>query len=281
MDILSARTFLAAASAGSFLAASRRIHASPSTVTERIKQLEHMLGTQLFVRDKRGCSLTQSGRRFVETAQAMVRAWDQGRSSLALPSRFHVTVRIGGQHALWPSLLIPALEEFRIEHPNVAIVASAAAPGQLNRALEEGDLDVAFLYDPMLRKGMRVERIATDRLVMVTARPELDWRENFARLNWSEGTSLEIAALLGDLPASGFELELGALSLDWLIATGGSGFAPERLARPLVAEGRLSFVQGTPAVDFSPFACWRASMDTKIAAAMIASARKRMVHKPR
>jgi len=276
MDIQTARTFLAAASTGSFLAASKRIHASPSTVTERIKQLEHLLGTRLFVRDKRGCSLTPAGRRFVETAQALVRVWDHGRARLALPSRFRSTIRIGGQHALWPSLLIPWLQAFKEANPDLALIVSAGTPGQLNRALEEEDLDIAFLYDPILRKGIRVERIASDRLVMVTAEKGLDWRDNFVRINWSESTSLELTGLLGDLPASGFELDLGVLSLNWLVSTGGCGFVPERLARPLLREGRLSVVEAMPTLDFSPFACWRASVDEEVVSAMISSARERM-----
>jgi DNA-binding transcriptional LysR family regulator len=113
-------------------------------------------------------------------------------------------------------------------------VESAAAPAQLNRALEEEELDVAFLYVPLLRKGIRVERIASDRLVMVTADKTLDWRDNFVRINWSEAAKLELNARLGELPAPGFELALGVLSLNWLVATGGSGFVPERLARPLI-----------------------------------------------
>lgn len=276
MDIQSARTFLAAASTGSFLAASRRIHASPSTVTERIKQLEHLVGARLFVRDKRGCSLTSAGRRFVETAQAMVRVWDQGRARLALPSKFRNTMRIGGQHALWPSLLIPWLQGLKEAYPDLALIALAGAPSQLNRALEEEDLDIAFLYDPILRKGIRVERITSDRLVMVTADPSLDWHENFVRINWSEATSLELTGLLGDLPASGFELDLGVLSLNWLVATGGCGFVPERLAMPLLRDGQLSVIGDMPTLDFSPFACWRASVDQELVSTMISDARARM-----
>ncbi len=206
----------------------------------------------------------------------MVRVWDQGRARLALPSRFRNTIRIGGQHALWPSLLIPWLQAIKDAYPDLALIASAGASGQLNRALEEEDLDIAFLYDPILRKGIRVERIASDRLVMVTADQGLDWRENFVRINWSEATSLELTGLLGDLPAAGLELDLGVLSLNWLVATGGCGFVPERLARPLLRQGRLSMIEDMPTLDFSPFACWRASMNEEVVSVMINSARERM-----
>lgn len=128
MDILLARTFLAAAEGGSFVAAAQRVHASPSAVTERIKQLEHALGVRLFDRDKRGCRLTQAGERFVEAAQAMIRAWDTGRSRVGLPSRYRYSLRIGGQHALWPSLLIPGWAKSPPSSPTSRFVLRQSRP---------------------------------------------------------------------------------------------------------------------------------------------------------
>ena len=137
MDVHLVRTFIAAAT---------RVHASASAVTERIKQLELLLGARLFERDKRGCRPTQAGHRFM--AQAMVRAWEIGHSRVNLPARYHHSLRIGGQHALWPTLLIPMLNELTHARPDIAVRASAAAPAQINRALADGELDMAFLYDP-------------------------------------------------------------------------------------------------------------------------------------
>ena len=137
MDIITIRTFLAAASGGSFAEASLRVHASPSAVTERIKQLEHDLRVRLFDRDKRGCRLTAAGRRFLDPAQKMLRAWQQGCEQAALPQRFGQMLRVGGQHALWPRLLMPWLNAMREARQDTAFHAIAAAPAQLNRAISE------------------------------------------------------------------------------------------------------------------------------------------------
>ena len=274
MDIQQARTFIVAADLGSFAAAATRLNASASAVTERIKQLEHMLGARLFERDKRGCRLTQAGLRFLEPARAMVRAWEAGRARVGLPNRYRYTLRIGGQHALWPSLIIPWLQEVRAGQPDMALRAMAAAPAQLNRALAEDELDMALLYDPVLRSGIRIEELVSDHLVLVSAAPERDWRDIFVHFDWGESASAEIRARLGELPPMGLELELGVLSLDWLMASGGAGFVPRAMAARHVREGRLSLIADAPSVAFSPFVCWRSSLDASLAQGLVASARR-------
>jgi DNA-binding transcriptional LysR family regulator len=274
MDVHLVRTFMAAADTGSFIAAATRVHASASAVTERIKQLELLLGARLFERDKRGCRLTQAGQRFVEPAQAMIRAWETGRSRVNLPARYHHNLRLGGQHALWPALLIPMLDALTRARPDIAVRASAAAPAQINRALGDGELDMAFVYDPVLRGGIRIEPLFADRLVLVSSQPTRDWRDIFVHFDWGESANAEIRARLGDLPATGIELDLGILSLEWLTATGGAGFVPERMATRHLREGTLAIVEGVPGVEFSPFICWRASLDATICQTLIALARR-------
>jgi DNA-binding transcriptional LysR family regulator len=276
MDVTTARTFLAAVTTGSFAAAASRVHASPSAVTERIKQLEHMLGVRLFDRDKRGCRLTSAGRAFVPSAEHFVRAWDQGCARVALPPSFSHLIRLGGQHALWPTLLIPWLQRIRVARPEIAVRAIAAAPSHLNRELEEDELDIAFLYEPVLRTGIRIEQIFADRLVLLTSRPDTDWRTNYARLDWGESANLEINARLGDLPNPGLDLGLGVLSLDWLIASGASGYAPERLALSKITERKLFIVEDSQSIEYSPFVCWRENISHSLVSDMVDSAKNQM-----
>lgn len=275
MDLVNVRTFLAASAVGSFSEAAARVNASPSAVTERIKQLEHELRVRLFERDKRGCRLTASGRRFLVPAQQMLRAWQQGAEQAALPTQYSQALHVGGQHALWPTILIPWLVDMRTANPAIAFRATAAAPAQLNRALEGADMDMAFLYDPVMRRGIRVEELASDRLVLVTASPSVPWQDNFTRIDWGETATAELRARIGDFPAAGLDLDLGILSLDWLVETGSCGFVPERLALPFLQTGKLEKVADMPTVDFAPFVCWRASMDQGLIRDMIAIAKAR------
>ncbi len=54
-------TFVAAARAGTFSSAARELGVTQSAVSRQIQQLEHALGTTLFLRHKRGLRLTSDG----------------------------------------------------------------------------------------------------------------------------------------------------------------------------------------------------------------------------
>lgn len=133
---------------------------------------------------------------------------------------------------------------------------------------------MAFLYDPVLRGDVRIEELASDRLVLVTARPESDWRDIFVHFDWGENANAEIRARLDHLPPTGLELDLGILSLDWLTSSGGAGFFPAGMARRHLQKGRLTIVPDMPSIDFSPFICWRTTLDRPITETLVAMAKR-------
>ena len=61
MELEGLRIFLAAAEAGGFSPASRRLYISHSTVSRAVAALERELGTPLFVRSNRAQTLTPAG----------------------------------------------------------------------------------------------------------------------------------------------------------------------------------------------------------------------------
>jgi len=82
MDTELARTFLAVIATGSFVDASQRLHITQSTVSSRIQRLEEQLGTELFVRNKAGTTLTPAGRQFQRHAALLTRPVEQARQEI-------------------------------------------------------------------------------------------------------------------------------------------------------------------------------------------------------
>lgn len=273
MDISAFRTFLAAAATGSFAGAAQRVHASPSSVTERIKQLEHRLGARLFERDKRGCRLTAAGRRFMEPARQAVRAWDIARHDISLPDEFTRSVSVGGQYALWRDLLIDWLEEARVSLPDVAFRVTAGAAARLNRDLAEGFLDMAILYDPVFRKDVASVELFDDRLILVSGVKQGDWHNRYVEIVWGQGLSVEIASQLNLAPEAGLVLDLGNQSARFLIDQEMCGFMPERLVKHHLASGELVHVEDVPSFDYPAYVCWRRDMDALLAAQLVAIAK--------
>lgn len=271
MDIVTFRTFLAAAATGSFSGAAQRIHASPSSVTERIKQLEHRLGTRLFDRDKRGCRLTAAGKRFLEPALQAVRAWDIARHNISLPEEFTRSVSFGGQYALWEYFLVDWLAGARQALPDVAYRVTAGAAARLSRDLAEGFLDMAVLYDPVFRRDIAAEKLFDDRLILVSAAEDDNWRSQYVRIEWGQGLSVEIASRLHLLPESGLVIDLGIQSAQWLIKQRMCGFMPERLVASHIASGALRVIEDIPTFDYPAYVCWRRDIDAQLAAELVAT----------
>ena len=276
MDIVVIRTFLAAASTGSFAGAAQRVNASASSVTDRIQSLEHQLRARLFERSKKGCTLTAAGRRFMEPAQAIVSGWETGQQEVALPSRFTASMNVGGQFALWPCLLVPWLAAVRCDHPNLAVRAVAASPTRLNRELFEGTLDLIFLYDPVFRKEVMTEMLFDDRLVMVTANSEVEWEQNFVRVHWSSSIDAEITSRLGIHSRAGLVLDLGIQAVTWIVQQKASGYLPEKLIQSELAQGILHMVADAPPIHHPAYVCWRRDIDSTLGAELILAARDQL-----
>lgn len=260
MDVTTCQTFLAAAATGSFAAAAERVHASPSSVTERIRQLEHRVGARLFERNKRGCRLTAQGKRFLGPARQMVRAWEVARHEVGLPERFTRTIAFGGQYVLWPAL-VNWLASARDASPELAFRVTAGASPRLNRDLSEGVLDFAVLYDPIFRADIGVEPLYDDRLIMVTGGDPQQWREGYLPIEWGRTIGPEIAAQVDTQPQQGLTMDLGGLSAQWLSQQGMSGYMPERTVRTMVESGALKTVPGTPDFEYPIYACWRRDLE--------------------
>lgn len=271
MDITTFRTFLAAAATGSFAGAAQRVNASPSSVTERIKQLEYRLGTKLFVRDKRGCELTPAGRKFMGPARQAVRAWEFAQHDVGLPERFSRSISFGGQYFLWDGELMDWLADVQTIVPDIAIRTTAGAWARLNRDLAEGVLDVIVLHEPIFRRDIFAEPLFDDQLVMVTGGDPDEWRNSFVRIDWGRALGVEIASRLDVAPQAGLVLDLGSRSANWLARHQMAGYMPARAIERMLADGSLSLVRDAPSFDFPAYVCWRRDLDTQLAADIVGS----------
>lgn len=271
MDIATLRTFLAAAESGSFSGAAKRVNASPSSVTERIKQLEHQLGTRLFDRDKRGCRLTAAGRKFLAPATQAVRALDIARHEVALPDKFTRSIAFGAQYALWDDRLLAWLARARIDHSETAWRVSSGASARLSRDLAEGFLDIAALYDPIFRRDFGSEILFDDELVLVTGGDPDHWRDSYVRIEWGREMAAEIASRLDITPQSGLILDLGARSADWLKSHAMAGFMPRRSIAKFLRDGSLEIVADAPAFPFPAYICWNRGLEPDLVAQIVMS----------
>ena len=136
------RYFTAAAEAGSLSAAAELLNSNQSTVGRHIDILESSLGIKLFQRSVKGLRLTEEGQAIYEQAQHIqssvvkIQRVVQGEEVTASGS-----VRLSLPEGLGQEVLMPALDDFYQQHPNVKLVFNVSAT-TANLSQEEADVAV-------------------------------------------------------------------------------------------------------------------------------------------
>jgi len=248
MDIVQAQTFLAIVSTGSFVEAAARLNVTQSTVSARIKALEQFIGARLFVRNKGGTTLTHAGRQFQKHAALIVRAAEQARQDVGTPRDYCGVLRIGGQAGLWNRLLHNWLPWMRRNAPEVAIRAQLGTPRDMTDQLVFGALDIGVMYTPRGRPGLEIEVMLEDRLVLcATDTAYSDVRSPaYVFVDWGREFRGAHGVRFPDYTGAALTVSLGTLGFHHVLEYGGSGYFPERMARPYLETGRLFVVEDAP-----------------------------------
>ena len=160
------RTFLAVAQSLSFTKAAASLGLGQPTVSQHVRKLEVAVGRPLFVRDTRSVTLTADGEAMADFARSILAAHEQAvgyftGSGLSGRLRFGVTDDL----ALTPVPKI--LHGFRQLYPRIDLELTVSQSGALQRRVESGHLDVAFVKQtPGDGPGRLIRR---DRLVWAAA----------------------------------------------------------------------------------------------------------------
>jgi DNA-binding transcriptional LysR family regulator len=248
MDTELARTFLAVVTAGNFISAADRLHVTQSTVSARIHALEEQLGCTLFVRNKGGTTLTPAGRQFQKHASTLVRTVERARHDVGVPRGFRGALTIGGRFGLWEQLLLRWLPHMRESAPDISVRAEIGLEPDLMQGLVEGRLDIGVMYTPQSRPGLKVELLFEETLVLVSTGTgrAVEPGPGYVYIDWGPEFYAEHSASFPDFMGPALTANIGWLGLQHILANGGSGYFPRRLAQPYLDQGRLKLLRDAP-----------------------------------
>lgn len=142
--------FLAVARLRSFSGAARELGVSTAAVSQSVRQLEEQLRVVLLTRTTRSVSLTEAGRRLVESAgPGLGQALAALNEVSAQPGEAVGRLKLSVPRAAVPFLIAPVLPGFRERHPRVEVEV----------VIEERFVDiVAEGYDAGVRLSEAIER---------------------------------------------------------------------------------------------------------------------------
>src|SRR5262249_18949759 len=137
MQLPDLAAFLAVASDRSFSAAARRLPRAQRALSQAGRRIEDELGERLFDRSSRDGTLTEAGRLLQDYAQRLLGLAHEAETAVReLQQVRRGRVIIGANEAAVHSLL-PHVETFALQHPNVVIdVRRGPAPQIANAVLD-------------------------------------------------------------------------------------------------------------------------------------------------
>jgi DNA-binding transcriptional LysR family regulator len=160
------RTFLAVAQSLSFTQAAASLGIRQPTVSQHIRKLEQAVGRPLFIRDTRSVVLTADGEAMAGFARSILAAYEQAAGYFT-GSGLSGRLRFGVTDDLALTSVPRILRDFRQLYPRIALDLTVSQSVTLQRRVESGHLDVAFVkYGTGEGRGRLVRR---DRLVWAGA----------------------------------------------------------------------------------------------------------------
>ena len=168
------RAFEAAARLGSFARAAHELSVTPGAISQQVASLEARLGMVLFDRNGPKLSLRDAGRAYLPSLRRALDEIEAATLDLVTHGVGERRLVIGALHTLASAWLIPRLNRFQNEHPDIRPVIETLA---LNFATPERSpdlatrqMDVGLYFGDGTWPDARADRLF-DEIQVVVAKP--------------------------------------------------------------------------------------------------------------
>ncbi|WP_437600021.1 LysR family transcriptional regulator [Sorangium sp. So ce590] len=136
---------LLVARSGSVAEAARRLHKTPSAVSQQVRRVEEHFGVAMFERDGRGVRLSPAGE---AALGAITRLFDQAEGVFELLSELagepSTTLRLAASDYLGKGLLVPVIRQMLDKRAPVRFAITTANSIDAARWVERGEVDLGL-----------------------------------------------------------------------------------------------------------------------------------------
>jgi DNA-binding transcriptional LysR family regulator len=146
---------------GSFRSAARKLRLSQPAVSSRIRELESQLGISLLDRSRHRPRVTAEGLEVLRHAEQMIGLAENFRTRFGARDRLPKSIRMGAADSFALTYLSPLLARLAELHPGTHIDLEVGFSTHLDRKLQAGELDIAFLTAPTANSSVSVEPLLT------------------------------------------------------------------------------------------------------------------------
>jgi DNA-binding transcriptional LysR family regulator len=154
-----------------FTRAAQELNVAQPSVSQQIRKLENELGAPLFHRMKRHVTLTEAGKTFLPHARAVLQRLEEARLEVQELSGLRKgTLAVGAPPSVGTHLLPRALAAFSRRHPGITLTFREAGSRTLVALLEEGELDLAVVIQPVRHPALETQPLLEEELLLAVPR---------------------------------------------------------------------------------------------------------------
>ncbi|MDA3810078.1 MAG: LysR family transcriptional regulator [Spirochaetaceae bacterium] len=149
------KVFYMAAESGSLSKAAEKLFITQPAVSQSIKLLENNLGIHLFIRTSRGIILTREGEKLYDYVKQSYLLLSHGEKMIEeMKNMASGEVSIGASDTMCKYYLLPYLNDFHINYPEVHLKVTNRISSETIKLLKSGEVDVGFINLPYEDKSI-------------------------------------------------------------------------------------------------------------------------------
>ena len=168
LELRDLRNFLALADTMHFGRAAAQLRIAQPVLSKQMKQMEHMLGCDLFERHGRGISLTYAGEFLLQRAEALqANLRDAIRRTQQIGKGQVGSVTAVVCDSVMYTRFSKVVEHFQKEHPRVSLQVREMSVKQQFARLRDRTADVGFIREGEPAEGLVVRRLFSEPFVAV------------------------------------------------------------------------------------------------------------------
>jgi LysR family transcriptional regulator, nitrogen assimilation regulatory protein len=173
MNLKQLEYFVQVAELGSFSKAALALDIAQPALSRQVRSLETELTQQLFLRNGRGVTLTDAGKRLFDHSVAVMQLMAHAREDLGANRDQPVgRVTIGLPPSMGRQLTVPLIDRFRKQLPAARLAIVEGLSTHIVEWVTTGRIDVGLVYNPEAQPGLEIAPLLHEPLGLVSHAPK-------------------------------------------------------------------------------------------------------------
>jgi LysR family nitrogen assimilation transcriptional regulator len=173
MNLKQLEYFVQVAELGSFSKAAVVLDIAQPALSRQVRGLETELHQQLFLRNGRGVTLTDAGKRLFDHSVAVLQLMAHAREDLGASRDEPVgRVTIGLPPSMGRQLTLPLIDRFKKELPAARLAIVEGLSTHIVEWVTTGRIDIGLVYNPEAQPGLEITPLLQEQLGLVSHAPK-------------------------------------------------------------------------------------------------------------